>query len=206
MIELKGSYVMKYIVHCVLILTGLVLVCCNKEAPKVSDLINAARRNVSPRTVDLAGIKFYQTREEVKNRLPFLRCETKDNNIDVCRWKTNNDDRRGEFKGIDQIKLTFYRDTLQTIEVRYSEMFDVEYADFDRSVREKYGYTIVGKLIDSTGNEWQYDSLKVSLFPNKKQHWTGSAFVFTPVLDFQERAIYRRWLNEMEQRKPQTLY
>ena len=193
-------------IRCILVIMFLVIVACNKDAPKVSDLINAARRNVSPHTVDLAGIRFYQTREEVKNRLPFLRCETKDNNIDVCSWKSNDDDRRREFKGINQIKLTFYRDTLQTIEVRYNEMFDAEYADFDRNVRDKYGYTIAGKLIDSMGNEWQYDSLKVTLFPNKKQHWTGSAFVFTPVLDFQERTIYLQWLHEVEQRKPQTLY
>ena len=197
---------MKYLLLCVSIMSLLLYEGCGKEAPKVSEVINAARRSVSPHTVDLAGIRFYQTREEVSNRIPLLRCQAKDNDIDICVWKTNEEDRGRGFKGIDQIKLTFYQNSLQTIEVQYVQMFDAEYEEFDRSVREKYGYAIAGVLIDSAGNNWEYDSLRVILVPHKKLHWTGSMYVFTPTLDFQERALYRRWLDIVGQRKPQTLF
>ncbi len=175
---------------------------CSRQHPQTSDLINAVRRTVSPVAINIGGIKLDQSNGDVRSIFPLMQCESKGNSIDICRWRTTAEDRKGPFKGIYQLILTFYHDTLQTIEVHYAEMFDAEYVDFDRNVREKYGYAIAGKIIDSTGTEWQYDSLKVLLIPNKKRHWTGSAFVFTPVLSFQERMIYSRWLTEVEQRKP----
>ena len=181
-------------------------IACQREAPKVGDIINTARRNLSPHIVDISGITFYQSSQELKEKLHGMRCEEKDHETQICTWKAMKEDRESGFSGIDKIQFTFYRDTLQSIKLQYLELFDVEYVNFERGVREKYAYAIAGKLLDTTGTEWQYDSLKVILTPNKKQHWTGSFFAFTPVLELQERNVYRRWLDAIEKQKTKTVY
>jgi hypothetical protein len=189
-----------------LLIVCLLLAGCWSDAPRISEIIDATRRNVAPSVVDIGGIRLRQSELEVKNVFPNMQCESKGNGVDVCTWKSAEEKGRKGFKGVERLKLTFYGSELQTIEVQYFEMFDVEYANFEQGVKNKYGYAIAGWLIDSSGNEWEYDSLKVILSSHKRPHWTGTMFVFTPALEFQDRTLYRKWLNEVDQRKSQTVY
>ncbi len=179
---------------------------CSWDAPRIGEIIDSARRKVGSSAVDIAGIRLQQTEEEVQSRLNGVACAPKGNGIDVCTWRSTEEDRHHEFKGIDRLKLTFYGNRLQMIEVQYYEMFDVEYGLFEKGVRNKYGYAIAGFLLDSTGTTWEYDSVKVMLNPHRKQHWTGTMFVYVPDLTFQDRSLYGKWLNEVEQQRPHTLY
>jgi len=179
---------------------------CKKSTRGGADSKTFMPRKVSPRDIDLAGIKLYLTSAEVKRQLPALRCGKKDGDMVVCNWKTTEADRQRIFRGIDQIRLTFYRDTAQTIRVQYSQMFDVEYTNFEQAVREKYAYALGDRITDTIGTEWRYDSLGITLIPNRKQHWTGSVFTYSPELEFQELYLYKRWLEALGKEKLKTIY
>src|ERR1041385_1481935 len=154
-----GKYIIRYLCAGLAVL----IVSCQTDAPKIGDIINTMRRNVSPRSIDLGGIVFTKTREELAGLFPSLSCQKKSGEIEICSWKRSPKDPQNYFQRIAQIKLTFVRDTLKAIRAAYSEMLDVEYVNFERAIREKYAYAIAGRVIDSTGSNWQYDSLNVTL-------------------------------------------
>ena len=85
-------------------------------------------------------------------------------------------------------------------------MMDLEYKGFESGIRAKYSRSSGNATVDSTTTVWQYDSLIVTLIPNRKPHWTGSLQTFTPVLEFQERTLYRRWMEDIEKRKVNPVY
>ena len=191
---------------CSLFLLLCYLTACQKEAPKVGEIINSMRRAISPRSVDIGGIRFYQSRVDIEQVVPFRKCDDKGLETMECSWKRTPQDSKNFLEGIDQLKLTFFRDTLKTLRAEYGQMFDVEYVNFEKAIRSKYAYAIAGHVIDTSGNDWLYDSLKITLIPNKKQHWTGSFFAFTPVLEFEERTVVKRWLDEVEKQKIKKVY
>ena len=163
-------------------------------------------RTVSPRSVDIAGVTLYRTIDALQTFLPNLRCEQKDVDIKLCVWRPTDEERTQAFHGVDQLKLTFYKDTLQSVSVQYSQMMDMEYRNFEQSIRAKYARSTGIPSVDSTTTVWQYDSLIVTLVPNQKPHWTGSLLTYTPVLEFQERTLYRRWMEALEKRKVNPVY
>ena len=188
------------------LLSIMFVLSCNKHGPKGERAIDETPRSVSPFTIDIAGIKLYQTRKELEGRVSSLRCVEKDVDLALCDWRTTDKDRKGVYRGIGQIGFTFYRDTLQTIRVRYEQMLDAEYANFSAAVRTKYAFAVGDRIIDTTGDEWQYDSLEITLVPNRRQHWTGSVFTYTPELEFQERSLYHRWVESLGERKVKPIY
>lgn len=181
---------------------------CEKQQPEQKELSRSNRiaKSISPQIVDIVGIKFFQTSKDLKTRFPYLRCEKKSDELQRCSLQTTAEEREGDFHGIDQLQLTFYQDTLHNIKIQYSQMFELEYNDFEAGVRGKYAYRYENNSIDSSGNLWQYDSLSVTVVPNRKQHWTASVFLYTPVIEFQERTIYSRWLDALDRRKTKTVY
>jgi hypothetical protein len=161
---------------------------------------------VSPDDVDLAGIRFSLGKEALENQYPSVRCRSGEEGVITCTLTPAGDQRESQFPGVDEIKLTFFRDTLHTIRVSYGQMFDVEYKNFVSDVRKKYAYRTEDGDLDTVGMIWKYDILKVELTPNPKKHWTGSLMVYTPVLEFQQIAVYKRWLEALEQSKSKTIY
>ena len=191
-----------------MLLVGTIAFCtsCKRHSPGDVPKPPPAKREISPRSIDLAGVKFYQTANETKARFPTARWEKKDNEIEVCSWRPTVEERDTLFNGIARLNFTFYRDTLQTIKVEYFQMLDVEYANFGKAVRQKYAYASADRISDNTATDWQYDSVGITLTPNRKQHWTGSLSTYTPVLEFQERYVYRRWLDAIQNRQVKTIY
>jgi hypothetical protein len=59
-------------------------------------------------------------------------------------------------------------------------MLDVEYAIFDRQIHEQYGSVPAGTSPDSVLTEWRYDSLLVTLTPNRRPHWIGQNMTYSP--------------------------
>lgn len=175
----------------------MLLSSCGKQSGDVP-----GPRALSPRDIHLPGIAFYMTPEEVSGRLAGLRCEAPEKTIRVCTWSP--DTRQDSFRGVSQLRLVFYRDSLHMISVRYAEMVDAEYVNFARAVREKYAPAL--QAADSAGAQWIFDSVSVSLTPNRRRHWTGSIDTYAPVLEFQERVLYRRWLQEVSGQKPKEVY
>lgn len=184
-----------------LFVSVLLVTSCSKRSPKLEP-----RTSVSPSSIDLAGITFYLTHEQLSNKLNMLRCSSSDPIVKKCRWNTTREDREGIFKGIDEIQFTLYRDTIQTIAVYYSQMLDVEYSNFDKAVQEKYAIFIGDLPLDTMNAEWAYDSLIVRFIPNRRKHWTGSMYTYTPVLEFQERVLYKRWIDDVQKQKVNALY
>ena len=188
----------------------VLLVCissCKKTPPEEhGSPPDAEWRTVSPHEVNLSGIRLYSTVGEINKLLPSLNCRNQADNIDVCNWKPTQAEQESTYLGISQVKFTFFRDTLHTIRVYYTQILDVEFTNFEKAVRAKYGYASGGKSVDTTGYEWRYDSLLITFTPNRKQHWTGTMFTYSPVLEFQERFLYQHWLDEVGQQKPKALY
>ena len=175
---------------------------CGKRPGNASD----RQRTVSPQSVNLAGITLYETIDSLQARLPNLQCEQKDADIKLCVWRPTEDERAQSFHGIDRLRLTFYKDTLQSISAQYLQMMDLEYRNFEQGIRGKYSRPTGVPSVDSNTTVWKYDSLIVTLVPNRKAHWTGSFQTYTPVLEFQERTLYRRWMETLEKRKVNPVY
>ena len=135
-----------------------------------------------------------------------LRCSSSDPVVKRCRWTTTKHDREGVFKGIEEIQFTLYRDSVQTITILYNQMLDIEYKKFNQAVHQKYA-NLVGDLpVDTLNAEWLYDSLLVKFTPNRRKHWTATMYTYTPVLEFQERMLYKRWIADVEKQKVYALY
>ena len=184
-----------------LVCVSLSVTSCRKKSLNLEPRIP-----LSPRSIDLAGVTFYLTHEQLSGKLNMLRCSSSDPVVKKCRWNTTRGDREGIFKGIEEIEFTLYRDSVQTIAVYYSQLLDAEYDNFDKAVQQKYA-TLIGNLPPDTANiEWPYDSLIVKFMPNRRKHWTGSMHTYTPVLEFQERMLYKRWIDDVQRQKTDALY
>lgn len=193
--------------YLILIACSVLITSCKHSPPEErASPSDEGWRTVSPREINLSGMALYATVEGIKRLLPSLHCLSQADDIDVCSWKPTPAEQESTFHGISQVKLTFFRDTLHTIQVYYSQILDVEFRNFEKAVRAKYGYMSGGKPVDTTGYEWRYDSLLITFTPNKKQHWTGTMYTYSPVLEFQERFLYQHWLDEVAQQKPKALY
>ncbi|HTK83398.1 MAG TPA: hypothetical protein VL633_14025 [Bacteroidota bacterium] len=165
--------------------------------------------SLSPNSINLAGLTFYQTHSQLSSQLNMLRCSSTDPIIKKCRWSTTRRDREGAFKGIEEIQFTLYRDSVQSISITYTPMLDVEFKKFDQAIQQKYATVAPDPhpdTPDTITTEWVYDSLIVKLMPNKKRHWTGRMYTYTPVLEFQERMLYQRWIADVEKQTVVALY
>jgi hypothetical protein len=187
----------RFMLSCILFAAG-----CGRHSGNDAD----PERTVSPHSVNLAGVALFKTFDSLQTLLPNLQCEQKDPDIRLCAWHPTDEEHKQAFRGIDQMKLTFYKDTLQSISAQYLPMMDLEYRNFEQSIRAKYARYTGVPSIDSTTTVWQYDSLIVTLVSNAKPHWTGSLLTYSPVLEFQERTLYRRWMEELEKRKVNPVY
>ncbi len=174
---------------------------CKRKVQK-----SETRTSLSPSSVNFAGITFYLTHEQLSSKLNMLRCSSSDPIVKKCVWRTNQNDREGVFRGIDEIQFTLYRDTVQTITLYYSQMLDIEYKNFNQAVQEKYSNHVGDFSLDTVNTEWTYDSLIVRFMPNRKKHWTNSMYTYTPVLEFQERMLYKRWIDDVEKQRVNALY
>ena len=164
------------------------------------------RPPLSPGSINLAGLTFYLTHNQLSGMLNMLRCSSSDPIVKRCRWSPSRKDREGLFKGIDEIQFTLYRDSVQTITIYYTQMLDIEYKKFDEAIHQKYAVSKGNLPLDTANVEWSYDSLIVRFTPNKKRHWTTTMFTYTPVLEFQERMLYRRWIDDVEKQTVTALY
>ena len=86
---------------------------CKDPETKNTTTAVPERRVVSPRAIDLAGISFSQTPITLKEKLSALQCDRKDKYIEICQWKTTEKDRNDSYPGVEQMKFTFFQDTLQ---------------------------------------------------------------------------------------------
>ena len=128
--------------------------------------------SLSPHRVQIGGISFYQSYDEVKKRVRNLSCSTNYLGDTICYWKTTNGDSNRGFENIDQIIFTFVRDTLHEMKIDFLPMFDVEFSNFQAGIKQVFGSpTNIGSS-DSSQIEWHSDSLNIILVPNKRLHWT----------------------------------
>ena len=144
-------------------------------------------RPLSPDAVNVSGIRFSQTPQEIRLLLPDAHCVKNSPEAEICSWIPGREERRGGFRGVERLLCRFRHDSLRSIRVEYLEMLDVEFSAFDKEVRGKYGYVPAPEGLDTLFAEWQYDSLAVSLTPNKRPHWTGQVSIYRPVLEFERR-------------------
>ncbi len=153
--------------------------CSSDDAP--------SRKSLSWNDIDIGGIRLRTDRAELQSKFRSLRCERKGFETYLCTWSPKA--RSGPFSGIDKVTLTFERDSLQRIRLSYKEMFDVDYRKFDKEIRRKYAGRQTEGGLDTVDCEWRYESVLVNLSPNRRQHWTGTFYVFSPTLEFQERNV-----------------
>lgn len=179
------------------LLCGLLIGGCSDKESK-----NPSREHLSPGAIDLAGIRFSLTKGEFQSRFPSMRCRSGDGDLEICVMSPRGSPDEDSFQGIEQINLQFFRDTLHTIQLEYGQMFDVEYRKFEAGVREKYARV----PDDTTSFDWTYDSLRVTLTPNPRRHWTGSVATNNPLLEFQERTRYQSWIEGLRQRQIRRIY
>src|SRR5258706_9796077 len=144
-------------------------------------------RALSPGGVNISGIRFSQTPEDLRALLPEAHCVRNAPETEICSWIPGQTDRQGGFRGVERVGCRVQHDYLRSIRVEYLEMLDVEFSVFDKQVREKYGYLPAAEGIDTLYIEWQYDSVAVSLTPNKRPHWIGQVSTYRPVLEFVKR-------------------
>lgn len=118
---------------------------------------------------------------------PDARCVKNSAESEICSWNPGVAGRQGGFRGVERVGCRFHGDSLRSIFIEYLEMLDVEYAVFDKQTREKYGYLPAPEALDTVFVEWQYDSVAVSLTPNRRPHWIGQVKTYRPVLEFIRR-------------------
>ena len=179
----------RFILCCIVVLNS----CGKKESAEISS--SSRRENIStisPHQVQIGGIAFYQSYDEVTKRVRKLTCSTNYLGDKICYWKSSKGDRSHGFENIDQIIFTFVRDTLHEMKIDCLTMFDVEFANFITTFEQTFGQPTVAVSSDSTQMEWHSDSLSIILVPNKRLHWTKSVYTFTPVIDYQERVLRKQ--------------
>jgi hypothetical protein len=170
-----------FIERCVLLSLFLLSSCGRNGAD------SSGGRNLSPDAINISGIHFSQTPQELRVLLPDVHCVRNTPESEICSWIPGESDRRGGFRGVERVGCRFQRNSLRSIRVEYLEMLDVEYTEFDKQVREKYGFIPAPAGPDTLFTEWQYDSVAVSLTPNRRPHWIGQVTTYTPVLEFVKR-------------------
>lgn len=146
---------------------------------------SSLRKGLSSRDVDIGGISFNSTRSGLRAKLNPMGCDTHGFEREICTWLPKA--RHGPFQGIQKIVLTFFRDSVRGIELDYAEMFDVQYRNFNKEIRRKYAARHSFQGLDTLDCEWNYESVAVKFYPNRRQHWTGTFYVYTPALEFQWR-------------------
>lgn len=83
----------------------------------------------------------------------------------------------------------FNRNVLSGFHIRYAQVFDVVFRRIDSEVKAQFAPPSGSQAIDTVDCAYTYDSLQVTFSPNRKLHWTGSFYVFTPVLDVREHLV-----------------
>ena len=146
----------------------------------------------SPRRIDIGGIRFYQSYREVISRVRPLTCSENYLGDRICYWRPDSYQKKHGFKGIDGIVFTFTRDTLHAMKVTYNEMLDIDYGFFNGKLKDMIGAPVTNASSDSSSIMWQSDSLVISMVPNRKQHWTKTVYVYTPVVEFRERILRKQ--------------
>ncbi|MDI6767222.1 MAG: hypothetical protein QME52_10410 [Bacteroidota bacterium] len=92
--------------------------------------------------------------------------------------------KKGTWHNIDTVRLFFNDDILNGFLIQYHSMLDVEYKNLVKEIRGQYG---TGG--DTSRSVWQYDSLRITIQPNPRPHWTGKITIYEPTLEFVEYLI-----------------
>jgi len=140
-------------------------------------------RDLSPDDVSFEDIRLNARKDEVRSKVQPLKCAKSGYAWEVCTWLPPKQLR--ELEGFEEVRISFKDDLVKGIEVRYAELFDLQYTRVNKTVRERYGPFGENGTPDSVTCVWKYDALTVRFSPNRKQHWTGSFFVYNPVLNIQ---------------------
>ena len=141
-------------------------------------------KTLNPSDVVFEDIHMHATKEEVAAKVQPLKCVQSGYAWEVCTWLPPKKLR--DLEGYQEVRVSFKDDVVKGIEVRYAEVFDLQYNRINKTVRDRYGPPGGSDTPDSVTCIWKYDSLTVRFSPNRKQHWTGSFFVYDPVLNIQE--------------------
>ena len=140
-------------------------------------------RDLSPEDVSFEDVELNAGKDEVSKKVQPLRCAKSGYAWEVCTWLPPKQLR--DLEGFEEVRISFKDNIVKGIEVKYAELFDLQYARVNKSVRERYGPFGGSDTPDSVTCIWKYEALTVRFSPNRKQHWTGSFFVYNPVLNIQ---------------------
>jgi hypothetical protein len=143
---------------------------------------SSGHRNIPPHEINFNGIRLYLSKDQALAIIPALKCSPVNSNSDTCLWILPAQQRTGNLRSIDRIKLIFRDDKLKVFHVYYSQLLDFEFNNLEKNVRQKYGYP----LKDTMATDWKYDSLRITLTTNRREHWTRKFRIFTPELEFRE--------------------
>ncbi len=144
-------------------------------------------REIRPADVLLLGMRPGQSRTDLLAFMPSLVCQGNLPDSDACSYYPGQADRRGRFRGVDRVRCGFRSGALKRIRLEYGEMLDLEFAALDADIRSRYGDRPMGSIPDSLFTQWRYDSLVVSLTPNRRPHWTRQLTTYKPVLEIVSR-------------------
>ena len=164
---------------CALFLVIIGLVSCRGKSSNSA----TGGRDLSPDDVSFEDIQLNARKEDVNKKVQPLRCAKSGYAWEVCTWLPPKQLR--DLEGFEEVRISFKDDIVKGIEVKYAELFDLQYTRVNKTVRERYGPTGGSDTPDSVTCIWKYDALTVRFSPNRKQHWTGSFFVYNPVLNIQ---------------------
>ena len=143
---------------------------------------SSGHRNISPYEINFSGIRLYINKAQVLSIIPSLKCSPVNSNSDTCLWILSAQQRTGNLRSIEKIKFVFRDDKLKTFRIYYSQLLDFEFSNLEKNVRQQYSYP----LKDTTATDWKYDSLRITLTSNRREHWTRKFRMFTPELEFRE--------------------
>jgi hypothetical protein len=140
-------------------------------------------REIRGADVIILGMRLGQTRTDLLAIMPSMVCAGSLADSEFCSYFPGEADRKGRFRGVDRVRLGFRSGALKRIRLEYGEMLDVEFAALDGDIRSQYGDKPMGSTPDSLYMEWRYDSVIVSLAPNRRPHWTREVTTYKPVLE-----------------------
>ncbi len=143
---------------------------------------SSRHKNISPYEINFNGIRLYLNKDQALTIIPSLKCSPIGSNSDTCLWILSAQQRTGNLRSIDRIKLVFHDDKLKAFRVYYSQLLDFEFNNLEKNVRQQYSYP----LKDTTVTDWKYDSLRITLTSNRREHWTRKFRIFTPELEFRD--------------------
>jgi hypothetical protein len=166
-------------IHAAILFFCLGFISCGKKSSHNS----TGGRDLTPSEVSFEDIHLNATKEEVSAKVQPLRCGKSGYSGEVCTWFPPKKLR--DLEGFEEVLISFKDEGVRGIEVKYAELFDLQYTRVNRTIRERYGPTGGTDIPDSVTCIWKYDSLTVRFSPNRKQHWTGSFYVYDPVLNIQ---------------------